>query len=113
MIDFAKENQILVVQDAAYAALTFDGTKPLSILSMEGAKEVCVEIHSLSKAFNMTGWRMAFVVGNALAVKAFAAVKDNNDSGQFAAIQLAGKYALEHTEITEKTSEKYSEDIIC
>ena len=108
VIDFAKENQILVVQDAAYAALTFDGTKPLSILSMEGAKEVCVEIHSLSKAFNMTGWRMAFVVGNALAVKAFAAVKDNNDSGQFAAIQLAGKYALEHTEITEKTSEKYS-----
>ena len=96
------------MQDAAYAALTFDGTKPLSILSMEGAKEVCVEIHSLSKAFNMTGWRMAFVVGNALAVKAFAAVKDNNDSGQFAAIQLAGKYALEHTEITEKTSEKYS-----
>ena len=107
VIDFARENQILVVQDAAYAALTFDGTKPLSILSMEGAKEVCVEIHSLSKAFNMTGWRMAFVVGNALAVKAFAAVKDNNDSGQFAAIQLAGKYALEHTEITEKTSEKY------
>ncbi len=56
----------------------------------------------------MTGWRMAFVVGNALAVKAFATVKDNNDSGQFAAIQLAGKYAMEHTEITEETNKKYS-----
>ena len=107
-MDFANQNQILVVQDAAYAALTFDGTKPLSILSIEGAKEVCVEIHSLSKAFNMTGWRMAFVAGNAIAVKAFAAVKDNNDSGQFAAIQLAGKYALEHTEITHHINEKYS-----
>ncbi len=56
----------------------------------------------------MTGWRMAFVVGNALAVKVFATVKDNNDSGQFAAIQLAGKYAMEHTEITEQTNQKYS-----
>ena len=105
---FATKNSILVVQDAAYAALTFDGTEPLSILSLEGAKDVCIEIHSLSKAFNMTGWRMAFVVGNALAVKAFATVKDNNDSGQFAAIQLAGKYAMEHTEITEETNKKYS-----
>ena len=108
VIRFAKEHHILVVQDAAYAALTFDGEKPFSILSIEGAKDVCIEIHSLSKAFNMTGWRMAFVVGNALAVKAFAAVKDNNDSGQFAAIQLAGKCALEHTEITKATAEKYS-----
>ncbi len=108
VIAFARKHHILVVQDAAYAALTFDGTEPLSILSIEGAKDVCVEIHSLSKAFNMTGWRMAFVVGNALAVKVFATVKDNNDSGQFAAIQLAGKYAMEHTEITEQTNQKYS-----
>ncbi|NDO45785.1 LL-diaminopimelate aminotransferase [Clostridium sp. MD294] len=108
VIAFAKKNSILIVQDAAYAALTFDGTKPLSILSLEGAKDVCIEVHSLSKAFNMTGWRMAFVVGNALAIKAFATVKDNNDSGQFAAIQLAGKYAMEHTEITEETNKKYS-----
>lgn len=107
-IAFAKENKILIVQDAAYAALTFDGVKPLSFLSLPEAKEVGIEIHSLSKAFNMTGWRIAFVTGNALAVKAFGAVKDNNDSGQFHAIQLAGKYALEHPEITEKTAEKYS-----
>lgn len=108
VIAFAKKYEILVVQDAAYGALTFDGTEPMSILSIEGAKDVCVEIHSLSKAFNMTGWRMAFVVGNPLAVKVFGAVKDNNDSGQFAAIQYASKYALEHPEITRETSEKYS-----
>lgn len=108
VIRFAKKHKIVVIQDAAYAALTFDGTKPLSFLSIPGAKEVGIEIHSLSKAFNMTGWRMAFMVGNPLVVKAVAAVKDNNDSGQFHAIQLAGKYALEHPEITLATAEKYS-----
>lgn len=108
VIRFAKKHKIIVIQDAAYAALTFDGTKPLSFLSIPGAKEVGIEIHSLSKAFNMTGWRMAFMVGNSLVVKAVAAVKDNNDSGQFHAIQLAGKYALEHPEITLATAEKYS-----
>ena len=108
VIRFAKKHKIIVIQDAAYAALTFDGTKPLSFLSVPGAKEVGIEIHSLSKAFNMTGWRMAFMVGNPLVVKAVAAVKDNNDSGQFHAIQLAGKYALEHPEITLATAEKYS-----
>ena len=108
VISFAKKYNIVVVQDAAYAALTFDGTKPLSFLSVDGAMDVGIEIHSLSKAFNMTGWRMAFVTGNPLVVKAFAAVKDNNDSGQFNAIQLAGKYALEHTEITSETAKKYS-----
>lgn len=108
VIRFAKKHKIIVIQDAAYAALTFDGTKPLSFLSIPGAKEVGIEIHSLSKAFNMTGWRMAFMVGNPLVIKAVAAVKDNNDSGQFHAIQLAGKYALEHPEITLATAEKYS-----
>ena len=108
VIKFAKENNIIVVQDAAYAALTFDGYKPFSFLSVDGAKEVGVEIHSLSKAYNMTGWRMAFVVGNELVVKAFAAVKDNNDSGQFKAIQKAASYALENPRITEETSLKYS-----
>lgn len=108
VIRFAKKHKIIVIQDAAYAALTFDGTKPLSFLSIPGAKEVGIEIHSLSKAFNMTGWRMAFMVGNPLVVKTVAAVKDNNDSGQFHAIQLAGKYALEHPEITLATAEKYS-----
>jgi len=108
VIQFAKKNQIIVIHDAAYAALTFDGTKPLSFLSIPGAKEVGIEIHSLSKSYNMTGWRIGFVAGNELLVKAFATVKDNNDSGQFLAIQEAGAYALKHPAITEKTSEKYS-----
>ncbi|TCK92432.1 LL-diaminopimelate aminotransferase [Natranaerovirga hydrolytica] len=108
VVKFAKENDIIVIQDAAYAALTFDGNKPLSFLTIEGAKEVGVEIHSLSKAFNMTGWRMAFIAGNELVVKAFGSVKDNNDSGQFKAIQKASMYALEHPEITDETSVKYS-----
>ncbi len=108
VVKFARDHNLVVVHDAAYAALTFDGYKPLSFLSIEGAKEVGVEIHSLSKAYNMTGWRMAFVVGNEKVVSAFAAVKDNNDSGQFKGIQKACIYALEHTEITEATTKKYS-----
>lgn len=108
IISFARENRIIVVADAAYAALTFDGERPLSILSIPGAKDVAVEIHSHSKSFNMTGWRLAFIAGNELVVKGFAAVKDNNDSGQFAAIQKAGIYCLEHPEITALTARKYS-----
>ncbi|HBE02456.1 MAG: aspartate aminotransferase [Spirochaetes bacterium GWF1_41_5] len=106
VIDFGIKNKILVIQDAAYAAITWSA-KPLSILSLPKAKDTAVEIHSLSKAFNMTGWRLAFVAGNSLAVKAFAAVKDNYDSGQFKAIQHAGIYALSHPEISEKISSKY------
>ena len=108
VVQFAKENKIIVVSDAAYAALTFEGQRPLSFLSVEGAKDVGIEIHSLSKAFNMTGWRLAFVCGNEFVVKGFATVKDDNDSGQFAAIQKAGVYCLQHPEITEKTALKYS-----
>lgn len=108
VIKFAKENDIIVVSDEAYSALVFDKEKPLSFLSIDGAKEVGVAVQSLSKAYNMTGWRIAFIAGNELAVKGFATVKDNNDSGQFAAIQKAGVYCLNHPEITEKTVEKYS-----
>jgi len=107
-IKFAKDNNIIIVHDAAYAALTFDDYKPLSFLSIPGAKAVGVEIQSISKAFNMTGWRMAYVIGNETVVSAFAAVKDNNDSGQFKAIQLAAAYGLDHPEITEETAAKYS-----
>lgn len=106
VVAFAKQHRLLVVQDAAYAALVFEG-KPLSFLSLPGAKDVGVEIHSMSKAFNMTGWRLAWVCGNALVVKAFADVKDNFDSGQFKAIQKAAMYALEHPEITVEIAEKY------
>ena len=108
VIKFAKENDVIVVSDEAYSALVFDGKKPYSFLNVEGAKDVGVAIQSLSKAYNMTGWRIAFITGNELVVKGFATVKDNNDSGQFAAIQKAGIYCLEHPEITEKTADKYS-----
>lgn len=107
VIGFARENGILVIHDSAYAALVFEG-KPLSILSIPGAKEVAIELHSLSKGYNMTGWRIGFACGNALAVNAYANVKDNSDSGQFAAIQKAGAYCLDHPEITAKIAEKYS-----
>ena len=107
-VDFACRNNIVVVSDAAYAPLAYDGCKPLSFLSVDGAMEVGVEIHSLSKAFNMTGWRIAFVTGNARAISAYGTVKDNTDSGQFRAIQKAGVYALKHPEITDPICEKYS-----
>jgi LL-diaminopimelate aminotransferase len=106
VVAFARENDIVVVHDAAYAALTY-GAKPLSFLSVDGAKDVGVEVHSLSKAYNMTGWRLAFVVGNARVVAGFGNVKDNYDSGQFKAIQKAGAYALDHPEITAEITAKY------
>ena len=105
VVAFAKKNNIVVVHDAAYAALSFN--EPLSFLSVKGAKDVGVEIHSFSKAYNMTGWRLAFLAGSEKVISAFANVKDNYDSGQFIAIQKAGIYALEHNEITEKIAAKY------
>ena len=105
-IEFAKENNIIIMQDAAYSALTYSG-KSQSFLSVPGAMDVGVEFHSLSKAYNMTGWRIAFIVGNELIVKGLSHVKDNIDSGQFAGIQKAGIYALEHPEITDRTVAKY------
>ncbi len=106
VVEFAKKHKIVVIQDAAYSALTYNG-EPLSFLSIPGAMEVGAEFHSLSKAYNMTGWRIAFIVGNELVVKGFAHIKDNVDSGQFAAIQKAGIYALDHPEITREILEKY------
>lgn len=106
VVAFAKAHHIIVIQDAAYAALSFRGD-PLSFLSTPGAMDVGVELHSLSKAFNMTGWRIAFAAGNELIVKGLAHVKDNIDSGQFAAIQKAGIHALEHPEITQTIVQKY------
>ena len=108
VVEFAKTNNIIVINDSAYGALTYDGYKPSSFLSAEGAMEVGLEVHSLSKAFNMTGWRIGFICGNSKAVKAYATVKDNTDSGQFRAIQKAGIQALRQIEITARTVEKYS-----
>lgn len=106
VIDFANTNQVVVVQDAAHILLSYDGP-PLSFLQVDGAKEVGVEIHSMSKGFNMIGWRMAFVCGHPKIVQAYADVKDNCDSGQFMAVQQAARVALEHPEIGDRTRAKY------
>ncbi len=105
-LDFAGENRLLIVQDAAYGDLNYGGA-PLSILSLPGALDLAVEVHSLSKAFNMTGWRMAFLAGSAEAVALYGRVKDNGDSGQFRPIQLAAAEALAHPELTGVYREKY------
>jgi len=92
-VEFARKHDLLIVQDAAYSEMGFD-TPPPSILQVPGAKEVAIELHSLSKTFNMTGWRAAFAVGNARAISALAKVKNNADSGIFGAVQEAGIAAL-------------------
>ncbi len=106
VIDFAVTHRIVVVQDAAHILLSYDAP-PLSFLQMDGARDVGVEIHSMSKGFNMIGWRMAFVAGHPKIVQAFADIKDNCDSGQFMAIQQAARVALDHPEIGDRTREKY------
>jgi LL-diaminopimelate aminotransferase len=106
VIDFARTNRVVVVQDAAHILLTYQG-EPLSFLQVEGAKEVGVEVHSLSKGFNMIGWRMGWVCGHPKIVQAYADVKDNSDSGQFMAIQQAAAEALRHPEICARVREKY------
>jgi len=107
VVAFAKKHNIIVIHDAAYAALVFEG-RPLSFLATPGAKDIGVELHSMSKGFNMTGWRLGFVVGNPLIVKSYGDVKDNSDSGQFLAIQKACAFALDHPEITAEIAQKYS-----
>lgn len=94
-VAFARKHHILIAQDAAYSEITFDGYKAPSILEIDGAREVAVEFHSLSKTFNMTGWRVGFAVGNRDVLAHLAKVKSNVDSGIFQAIQLAGKKALD------------------
>ncbi|MGM0487403.1 MAG: LL-diaminopimelate aminotransferase [Planctomycetota bacterium] len=106
VIEFAHRHEIVVVQDAAHIVLTFTG-EPLSFLSVPGAKEVGVEVHSLSKGFNMIGWRIGWVCGNPTLVQAFSDVKDNCDSGQFMAIQKAAITALDDETIPARTHAKY------
>jgi len=93
-VKFAKENNLLLVSDLAYSEMGFDGYRPRSVLEVPGAKEVAIEFHSLSKTYNMTGWRIGMAVGNKEAVQALATIKSNVDSGQFKAIQLAAVEAL-------------------
>jgi LL-diaminopimelate aminotransferase len=94
VVSFAREHEILVVHDNAYSETTYDGYAAPSFLATPGAKEVGVEVFSLSKGFNMTGWRCAAIVGNGEAIKTYWRLKTNVDSGLFEAIQLAGAAAL-------------------
>lgn len=95
VVAFAKKHGLILVSDAAYTEMAYDGFKPPSILEVEGAREVAIEFHSLSKTFNMTGWRLGFAVGNASLVAGLGKVKSQIDSGAFDAVQLAGMAALE------------------
>lgn len=94
LVDFAKDNRIIVCSDNPYSEIGFDGYRPLSFLECKGAKDVGIELNSLSKPYSMTGWRIGMAVGNADVVKAMAVVKSNVDSGVFNAVQHAGITAL-------------------
>jgi LL-diaminopimelate aminotransferase len=94
VVAFAGENDLLAVHDNAYSETTFDGYVAPSFLQTPGAKEVGVEVFSLSKGYNMTGWRCAAIVGNAEAIESYWHLKSNIDSGNFEAVQLAGAAAL-------------------
>ncbi len=94
VVEFAREHEILVVHDNAYSEITFDGYRAPSFLATPGAKEVGIEVFSLSKGYNMTGWRCAVLVGNAQALQTYWQLKTNIDSGLFEAVQLAGVAAL-------------------
>ena len=95
VVEFAKKFDIIICHDAAYTEMGFDGYRPMSFLEVPGAKEVGIEFHSLSKTYNMTGWRLGFVVGNAEIVGGLGQIKSNIDSGAFNAVQWAGIAALE------------------
>lgn len=106
VVALAKEKEFIVVQDAAHIMLTFDG-KPTSFLQTPGAMDVGIEVHSMSKGYDMIGWRMGFIAGHERIVSAFSDIKDNSDSGQFIAIQKAAAAALDDDSIPERINAKY------
>ncbi len=106
LIAFAHRHNLLVVQDAAYATLVHGGPR-LSILGRPGGKDCAIELHSMSKSYNMTGWRLGFVAGAKRTVQAFAEVKDNIDSGQFKAIQIAACAGIADIALSEAIREHY------
>ncbi len=96
LVELGQKYDILICHDAAYTEIAYDGYEPFSFLQFDGAKEVGIEFHSLSKTFNMTGWRIGFAVGNAKAVGGLGKIKTNIDSGAFQAVQAAGIEALKN-----------------
>lgn len=113
-VKFCKDYDVLLVNDMAYGTVTFDGYVSPTALQQDGGKDVCIEFHSLSKMFNMTGWRIAFAAGNPDAIAALGKLKDNLDSKQFPAIAAAGAFALDGCD-NEKTFSLYEKrrDILC
>jgi LL-diaminopimelate aminotransferase len=105
-VKFAKQNDLLLVSDLAYSEMGYDGYNPMSVLEIPGAKEVAIEFHSLSKTYNMTGWRIGMAVGNANAISALATIKSNVDSGAFKAVQLAAITALSGPQACVKENNK-------
>jgi LL-diaminopimelate aminotransferase len=97
-VAFCREHDILLVHDNAYSEMTFDGYRAPSFLSVPGAKDVCVEMFSLSKMYNMTGWRVGFAVGNRDGIKTLGTIKNNTDSGVFKAIQRASIVGLDRSD---------------
>jgi LL-diaminopimelate aminotransferase len=94
VVKFADKHGIIVCHDAAYSEIAFDGYRPMSLMEVRGAREVGIEFHSLSKTFNMTGWRIGFAVGNPEVIGALGKIKTNIDSGVFQAVQIAAAEAL-------------------
>jgi LL-diaminopimelate aminotransferase len=99
IVDFARHYEIMLVHDLCYAELAFDGYQPTSLLEIPGAKEIGVEFHTLSKTYNMAGWRVGFVVGNSHIIQGLRTLKTNLDYGIFAAIQTAAETALQLPDI--------------
>ena len=113
---FAKKNQIILCYDNAYSEISFEGCRAPSILQLKGAREMSVEFHSVSKTYNMTGWRLGWVCGNARIVEGLARVKSNIDSGVFQSVQLAGIAALRlPSEVLQKANRISQErrDLLC
>ena len=108
VVKFAKKHEILLVHDQAYAELAFDGYKPTSLLEIPGAKDIGVEFHTLSKTYNMAGWRVGFVVGNRHVIQGLRTLKTNLDYGLFSAIQCAAETALQLPDrYVEEVRERY------
>jgi LL-diaminopimelate aminotransferase len=115
-VEFGRTHNVLICHDAAYTENTFDGYQAPSILQVDGADDVAVEFFSLSKGFNMTGWRLGCLVGNASAVRALSTIKDNVDNGSLRALQFAAAAALNSAEtLTAEANEPYKRrrDMVC
>ncbi len=110
VIKFARKNNIVVCHDAAYSEIYFDGKRPISFLQVPGARDVGIEVHSLSKTYNMTGWRIGFAAGSANVIASLGKIKSNLDSGVFQAVQEAGIEALNTSEtVLRKIRDIYQE----